>query len=290
MRIVIFCLIRLFSLTVRRVFGPEAEAFTFFIAHEFFDALPIHILERISPTVTAEESESTTSDNPGAKPAEDKPAAPRFRELLLTHTPPSSTLHLTLSPKPTNHSSYLPTTSPHFSTVKVGERVEVSPQAFSIMHRLGALVGPGSGGGSGLVVDYGKDGWASESFRAFKDHAAVSPFDHVGTADLTTNVDFAYLRHALSTLPEPPQALGPMTQADWLEAMGLSIRLAELLKLPALQADPKRREELESACERLVDRNGMGSEYLFLGVESPPGGKRVPGGEDPKIYPFHGLM
>lgn len=236
------------------------------------------------------ESSAAAETPADAPPVDDKPAAPRFRELLLTHTPPSSTLHLTLSPKPTNHSSYLPTTSPHFSTVKEGERVEISPQAFSIMHRLGALVGPGSGGGAGLVVDYGKDGWASESFRAFKDHAAVSPFDHVGTADLTTNVDFAYLRHALSTLPEPPQAAGPMTQADWLEAMGLSIRLAELLKLPSLQADSKRREELEGACERLVDRNGMGSEYLFLGIESPAGGKRAPGTEEPKIYPFHGLM
>jgi NADH dehydrogenase [ubiquinone] 1 alpha subcomplex assembly factor 7 len=135
------------QLTITFICVLAADAFTFFVAHEFFDALPIHIFQR---------APSPTPSSP-----------PTFLELLVSHTPPSEHLHLTLSPSPTPMSTYLPTTSAHFAAVLEGERIEVSPAAHTIMSKLGKLLEPrdGRGGGAGLVVDYGKDGLTSESFR-----------------------------------------------------------------------------------------------------------------------------
>jgi NADH dehydrogenase [ubiquinone] 1 alpha subcomplex assembly factor 7 len=115
--------------------------------------------------------------------------------------------------------------------------------------------------------------------QAFKNHASVSPFDQPGTADLTANVDFRFLASSLP--PTSIRTLGPMTQADFLEQMGISIRLSELLKQPSLSEETK--TSLEEAIERLVDRNAMGSEYQFFGVESR--GAEEPGGRD-SPYPF----
>jgi hypothetical protein len=50
----------------------------------------------------------------------------------------------------------------------VGDRVEICPGAYSVMRVLGELIigeGEGKGGGCGLVVDYGRDGYNGESFR-----------------------------------------------------------------------------------------------------------------------------
>jgi NADH dehydrogenase [ubiquinone] 1 alpha subcomplex assembly factor 7 len=81
------------------------------------------------------------------------------------------------------------------------------------VHKLGTLVSQGAGG-SVLVVDYGADHAAGNSFhvcpllnlpihifhhslQAFKGHAFVDPFNCPGQANLTTNVNLAFLAEAL---------------------------------------------------------------------------------------------
>ena len=42
--------------------------------------------------------------------------------------------------------------------------------------------------------------WLNEFYQAFKDHKLVDVFHQPGECDLTTNVDFAFLKEAVSDL------------------------------------------------------------------------------------------
>jgi NADH dehydrogenase [ubiquinone] 1 alpha subcomplex assembly factor 7 len=127
---------------------------------------------------------------------------------------PKTRFRPVLAPEPTPVSTLLGASSPRFASLPIGARIEVSAASFQIAHKLGTLVSQGAGG-SALVVDYGADHAVGNSFRvrpflslpthgfhhwprqAFKGHALADPFDCPGQADLTANVDFAYLAEAL---------------------------------------------------------------------------------------------
>lgn len=49
-------------------------------------------------------------------------------------------------------------------------------------------------GGLALITDYGHDGNAKDSFRAFKKHELHDPLTDPGSADLTADVDFSSLK------------------------------------------------------------------------------------------------
>jgi NADH dehydrogenase [ubiquinone] 1 alpha subcomplex assembly factor 7 len=118
-------------------------------------------------------------------------------------------------------------------------------------------------------------------------------FHQPGECDLTTNVDFAFLKEAVSdsrtclSLPShgflssdnPPSVLthGPISQADFLTRMGIDVRV-EALKA---QASPERADEIEKAAKRLTDLTGMGKQYQVLGFTSA-----AAPGEDNGAWPF----
>lgn len=83
-------------------------------------------------------------------------------------------------------------------------------------------------------------------------------------SDLTTNVDFAFLKEALEGVATTH---GPLQQSTFLLRMGLAQRLAALMKQAP---NEKRRLEIEGAGRRLVDHagQGMGATYRILGVTS----------------------
>lgn len=60
---------------------------------------------------------------------------------------------------------------------------------------------------------------------------------------------------------------GPLEQADFLERMGIGLRVNALLR--SAKSD-ERRGSIEAGATRLVDRNGMGKEYKVLGVTFAP--------------------
>jgi NADH dehydrogenase [ubiquinone] 1 alpha subcomplex assembly factor 7 len=135
-------------------------------------------------------------------------------------------------------------------------------------------------------------------FQAFRGHQIVNVFDDPGSADLTANVDFAYLKESLAgvgacdstnsvclawlTSTRPPALValphGPIAQRDFLMSLGLAPRLDRLLQSAATR---ERKVEIAQAARRLVDADGMGGEYKFLGVTPP----RPEGGAEP-VYPF----
>ncbi|KAH8100954.1 DUF185-domain-containing protein [Cristinia sonorae] len=239
----------------------DVAKFTMVVAHEFFDALPFHLLQKTHHG-WQEVLISLTPD----------PAAPVI--LRPSDTPPttasssappklSSRFHHALSPSPTASATLLGLSSTRFQKLPVGSRIEVSPTSFKIAHQIGELIKTEDNThnpGCSLIVDYGGDHVFGNSFRAFKNHKIVDVFHRPGESDLTTNVDFGYLKEALSANAFP---LGPISQAQFLVRMGLTQRVQ---KLQQAANDPERSKVIGSAAERLIDPTGMGSQYKVLGV------------------------
>ncbi len=159
--------------------------------------------------------------------------------------------------------------------------------------RRAAAAAKSAQGGCALIVDYGAEQAFSASFRAFKAHALVDPLSEPGKADLTANVDFAHLKHALASVPDA-NAHGPMPQAHFLAALGLEQRVEALVRAAP---DEARKDAIRKAAMRLVDMTGMGREYMMLGVEAQPSTEQeqeqqVSGESAPKVedsaplYPF----
>ncbi|KAJ7249238.1 DUF185-domain-containing protein [Mycena haematopus] len=223
--------------------SSEEADFTMVIAHEFFDALPFHTIEK---------TEHGWQELLIAL-TEDPQAYPRFRYVL--------------APEPTAVSNVLGMSSPRFrADVPVGTRLEISPAALRTMRTIGELLAPPRG--CGLIVDYGAAHAFAQSFRAFKNHEIVDVFHAPGECDLTANVDFVYLAEAVTGLVPTH---GPISQAAFLENMGLRLRVEAL-------AQGKTDEEaarIREAGRRLVDPAGMGSQYQVMGI-----------GGDGVVWPF----
>ncbi|KAJ7301622.1 S-adenosyl-L-methionine-dependent methyltransferase [Mycena albidolilacea] len=253
--------------------APSEEEYTMLVAHEFFDALPFHTIEKTEKgwqeiLIALAESESESADTS---------PYPRFRYVL--------------SPQPTAASTLLGMSSPRFDSgpAPVGTRLEVSPAAFKTMRTVGELLAP-RGRGCGLIVDYGAARAFDQSFRvsyassssrfafrltrsdAFKNHAIVDVFHAPGECDLTANVDFAYLAEAVGGLV---RTHGPLPQAAFLERMGLQLRVNQLVTGKSDEETARIRE----AGRRLADEKGMGREYRVLGIGGKPGAEEL-------VWPF----
>ncbi|CCL99309.1 uncharacterized protein FIBRA_01325 [Fibroporia radiculosa] len=246
--------------------SPDASKYTMIVAHEFFDALPFHLIQKTQQGW--QEILITSTPDPAActvlQPS-------RATNLDFTTTDPTPTLsspsttrfRRILSPTPTPSSTLLGLSSNRFKQLPVGSQIEVSPAAFKIARRVGELVceAGGSGvAGSALIVDYGGDRAYGNSFRAFKEHKIVDVFHRPGECDLTTNVDFAYLKEATADLA---LSLGPLSQAAFLTRMGLPSRVEALKKSASSQ---ERGDAIEKAAQRLVDPTRMGAEYKIMAM------------------------
>ncbi|KAH9041591.1 DUF185-domain-containing protein [Lactarius pseudohatsudake] len=241
---------------------PAANGiYTMLVAHEFFDALPFHLIEKTHQGW--KEVLITSARDPAAKtilrPSSSSPLAPATPSLDLSASTPKTRFRPVLAAEPTPVSTLLGASSPRFASLPVGARIEVSAASFQTARKLGTLVSQGAGG-SALVIDYGADHAVGNSFRAFKGHALADPFDRPGQADLTANVDFAYLAEALKGTAT---AHGPLSQRAFLLHMGIGTRVGALQRAAA---SPARADALTEAAARLVDPAGMGREYKVMGV------------------------
>ena len=128
-------------------------------------------------------------------------------------------------------------------------------------------------GGALLAIDYGHDrpGFG-DTFQAVARHGTVDPLARPGEADLTVHVDFPALARAASS--EGARLHGPMTQRDFLLALGLLPR-AERLKA---RASAEQAHAVDAAVARLTDPDprGMGALFKVL-CASHPGLEALPG-------------
>jgi SAM-dependent MidA family methyltransferase len=118
-------------------------------------------------------------------------------------------------------------------------------------------------GGAALIVDYGhaRPG-TGDTLQAVSRHAFADPFEAPGERDLTAHVDFSAL--AAAARAEGARVFGPVTQGDWLDAMGLPLRAAALAK-----AAPDRTEEIAEARDRLSAPERMGRLFKAMALVSP---------------------
>jgi NADH dehydrogenase [ubiquinone] 1 alpha subcomplex assembly factor 7 len=105
------------------------------------------------------------SHSPSTTPSHDRSPSTsqtaRFCPVLATGPLPISTL--------------LGASSPRFSSLPIGARIEVSAASFRIACKLGTLLSEGAGG-SALVVDYGTDHAVGNSFRVHVSAGTAIPF------------------------------------------------------------------------------------------------------------------
>ncbi|KAG8905941.1 hypothetical protein FRB99_007946 [Tulasnella sp. 403] len=181
-------------------------------------------------------------------------------------------LKFVLAPGSTPTAEVLSVSSPRFSSLSVGSQIEVSPASWAIAKNLGNLLASPSGGAA-LLIDYGDMRSFSNSFRAFRKHKVVDVFDELGSSDLTANVDFAYLKEAMS---QKSLHHGFLNQREFLLKMGIEVRTAALSRL--LPED--RQRAVKEGVTRLIDPLGMGGQYKVMAVTPTAGKAPYPFGDD----------
>jgi len=149
--------------SINEIISSPSE-YTMLVAHEFFDALPIHVLQRmqtgwhevlVAPNIEEEKIESNADESNQSSP-----------------TVVTTTLQRVLARNPSTASTLLGHSSPRFQDIPVGSCLEVSPTAFRIAHKIGQLLSSENSGnettslgGCGLIIDYGGDKAFTDSFR-----------------------------------------------------------------------------------------------------------------------------
>jgi len=83
--------------------------------------------------------------------------------------------------------------------------------------------------GAGLIIDYGhlKPGYG-DTFQALRGHEYSDPFKNLGQSDLTSHVDFWALSAA--AVEQDVDILGMGRQGDFLLALGIQLRAHQLLQ------------------------------------------------------------
>lgn len=213
----------------------------FFIANEFFDALPIRQYVRDGDA---------------------------WRERLIAgNTPDKATNHTATPALGFALDAAVPqdALADRLSDTKDGDLVETCPAAAPIAATIGALIE--AHGGVALIFDYGDWRSQGDTLQALSQHAHVDPLADPGQADLTAHVDFEAL--ALAT----PSAYSRLTpQGIFLERLGITQRaqtLAAKLTGDALNAHI-------AAHRRLTHPEEMGTLFkvlaLFPTKAGPPPG------------------
>lgn len=213
---------------------------TFFIANEFFDALPVqqyiyHNKQWHEVFLGFGEEISTISEIIGKK----------AKRLL----------------RPTT----LPFDWGFERTVEEGAVLEYSKDSIAIAHSISQHLK--AYGGGGLIIDYGDNTpfpRFGDTLQSVKNHAYVNPFDHIGTADWTYHVDFSRLctlfqKNNLSCTFE--------NQQSFLKRHGFDARLEILLKNCATRQE---HDDAFLRAHRLVNSKDMGELFKVLSVIKSP--------------------
>uniref|UniRef100_A0A8C8R5Q0 Protein arginine methyltransferase NDUFAF7 n=1 Tax=Pelusios castaneus TaxID=367368 RepID=A0A8C8R5Q0_9SAUR len=198
----------------------------FYLAHEFFDALPIHKFQRTEKG---------------------------WREVLIDIEPEvPDQLRFVLAPSAT------PATEYFIQAKEARDHVEVCPDAGILIQRLACRIQ--EDGGAALIADYGHDGTKTDTFRGFRNHKLHDVLIAPGTADLTADVDFSFLR----TMTQGRVAtLGPIKQQEFLKNMGIDVRLQVLLQNASDQALQK---QLIQGYDMLMNPQKMGDRFNFFAL------------------------
>ncbi len=118
-----------------------------------------------------------------------------------------------------------------------------------------------SSGGALLICDYGGYDIVGNTLQAMKAHSFADPLHSPGEVDLTVHVDFKQLADAASGAA--CFSHGPITQGQFLRALGLDLRTAQLVR-----TNPVRAAEITAASARLADPDQMGELFKVMCITS----------------------
>ncbi|XP_076042623.1 protein arginine methyltransferase NDUFAF7, mitochondrial [Oratosquilla oratoria] len=216
--------------------------YSIYIAQEFLDALPVHKLLKTDKG---------------------------WREILIDVDEGDGPHHLRyiLSKAPTPASSLFP------NVEEKRDEIEVCPEAGVFCQELAVRME--EFGGAALIIDYGHSGDKTDTFRGFKNHQLHDPLCEPGSADLTADVDFSYLKQQVE---DKLTTYGPVPQGFFLKNMGIELRLTQLLK----NCPYDQQKNLISSYNMLVDADKMGQRFKVMAffpailkdflIKYPPGG------------------
>jgi SAM-dependent MidA family methyltransferase len=115
-----------------------------------------------------------------------------------------------------------------------------------------------------LFIDYGHGKPAvGDTLQAVRDHVYEHPLASPGEADLTHQVDFAQVARVASLYGGRLAVDGPVSQANFLGALGVMQRAAKLMS-----ANPAKAHEIEAGVARLMAVPGMGDRFKAIGIRS----------------------
>ncbi|CAO3637037.1 unnamed protein product [Mucor hiemalis] len=230
------------------------EQWSFVMAHEFFDALPIHSFERTDG---------------------------EWREMMIDMDDSDESEHnfrIVKSPKPSAMTETFLNDMNLTEEFKEGDRIEVSPDSWGVMDKIAKYLG--KNGGTGLAIDYGQDYIQGDTLRAIKDHKIIHPMCDPGSADLSADVDFSFLKQAILKGSDI-SVYGPITQKDFLQSLGIQARVEQLFK--SAKTSEARKTLLDGA-ERLMDPESMGRIYKVLAFSNEANTKGEPVGFENKKH------
>jgi NADH dehydrogenase [ubiquinone] 1 alpha subcomplex assembly factor 7 len=142
-----------------------------------------------------------------------------------------------------------------------GSVLEVCPAGLSLAAAIGrGIVGAG---GAALIVDYGHAGGFGDTLQAVRRHRPVSPLEAPGEADVTAHVDFAALAEGARSAGAA--TFGPVAQGTLLLRLGIEQRAATL----SARASPAQRAVIAAALRRLCDPGEMGTLFKALAIAAP---------------------
>ena len=201
------------------------KSFSFYLAHEFFDALPIHKFVKTKDKV--------------------------WREILIDLDEQNNKLRFVQAnfKTPALHAV-------NFDNNCSKDAVEISPKTGVIIQHISDCID--KYGGGALIADYGENAVSEDSFRGFKEHKLHDVLTDPGSADLTADVDFSYMKRQCS---EHTTFYGPITQSKFLKALGIDIRYAKLRETGNIDS-----KDLDLAYHSLTDEDKMGNRFKFCAI------------------------
>ncbi len=213
-------------------FGEVPDGPAIIVANEFFDALPVHQFVA---------------------------TAGGWRERMVGLAEDGEGFALRLAPGPTPALALLAALAVDRDSV-----AEVCPAGLSLASEIAGRVA--AQGGVALVIDYGRcgaTGATGDSLQALRGHRRHDPLADPGQADLTALVDFAALARAAAEAGAVVH--GPVSQGDFLRALGIETRAATLSRA----ADARQAGDIVAALTRLTSPEGMGELFQVLAIADP---------------------
>ncbi|KAJ3311509.1 NADH dehydrogenase [ubiquinone] complex I, assembly factor 7 [Boothiomyces sp. JEL0838] len=216
----------------------KPNKFTIYVAHEFFDALPIYQFKK-----TEQGMRELLVDN-------ETEGEYHFRYVLAKGETKNLMLLEKLKPE-----------------LQEGEICQISPDTWDISIKLCEYIK--EFGGCSIIADYGTEKVTTDRLRGIKDHKWAFALSSPGELDLSSDVEFGMFKKAADLTGV--SCFGPLKQGDFLERMGIQARVMALLASAKSQSE---RKDIITAYERLTKPEQMGSAYMFSVLtsktETPP--------------------